>query len=264
MKGGVMPSYSNGYIPDNLLVTFHTGWNAAEGSWAHRLSPATYAKHLNLVALAKRNTGGDISVTDGWGAYRPYASQVYARQLYGNGAAWPGTSSHGGFWEGKQTLAIDYNWGPAYGWNRDAWFRDVRAVGLTPGLIHPSRGNNYPDEPWHVVDLDPWGAVPSTGGGKAPEPEQEELEEDEEEDMAMKGAHYKIGDLSVFMLFNEVSGFYVEHSGVQAKYNNSIAKEWGTNSWPEITEAHAKVIKRSLDAIRRTAVTGDLRVDLGS
>lgn len=152
--------YSNGFIPDSMLVTFKTGWNSGEGAWKHQLSPGTYAKHLALVELARKNTGGTVSITDGWGAYRPYDSQVYARSLYGLGAAYPGTSSHGGFWENQETLAIDYDWGGAYGWDRDAWFRDVRVVGLTPGLIHPSRGNGYPDEPWHVVDLAPWAPPP--------------------------------------------------------------------------------------------------------
>jgi hypothetical protein len=155
-----MPDYDNGRVPSDLLVTFASGWNSAEGTWHHMLTPATLAKHRALVKLAKANTGRDISITEGWGAYRPYDSQVYARRLYGFGAAVPGTSSHGMFWEGRQCAAIDYNWGDAYGWDRDAWFRDVRAVGLTPGLIHPSRGD-YPDEPWHVVDLYPWAAVPA-------------------------------------------------------------------------------------------------------
>lgn len=88
--------------------------------------------------------------------------------------------------------------------------------------------------------------------------------EEEDEDMALKGAHYKNkAGTSIYMLFNEVSGFYVEHSGVDGPtYNNPIAQNWGTNTWPEITEGHAVVIKRSLDAIRRTAVTGSLSVDL--
>jgi hypothetical protein len=74
-------------------------------------------------------------------------------------------------WEGKQTLAIDYgNWAYCYG-NRDgrdtpdkraAFFADCRAVGLSPNLICPARG--YPDEPWHVIDLDPWAPVAAGGG----------------------------------------------------------------------------------------------------
>jgi hypothetical protein len=152
-----MPSYSNGYIPDDLLVTFAEGANTVDGSWKHQLSPGTYAKHL---ALVKRSPGGRLQVSPGWGAYRPYSAQIVARRIYGNGAAVPGTSSHGGFWEGRQTLAIDYhNWGSVYGWDQVRFFADCRAVGLTPGMIMRSRG--YPDEPWHVIDLDPWAPAPA-------------------------------------------------------------------------------------------------------
>jgi hypothetical protein len=158
-----MPTYTNGYIPDSLLITFATGWSQNDGWWKHQLSASTYAKHL---ALVKRSPGGKLAITPGWGAYRPYAAQVLARRLYGNGAASPGTSSHGGFWEGRQTLAIDYhNWGAVYGWDQARFFADVRAVGLTPGMIMRSRG--YPDEPWHVIDLDPWAPAPA-GGTSSP------------------------------------------------------------------------------------------------
>jgi hypothetical protein len=154
--------YSNGFIPESMLVTFATGWNSTDGNWKHQLSPGTYAKHLKLVALAKARKNRTLEITEGWGAYRPYDPQVLARRLYGNGAAYPGTSSHGGFWENQQTLAIDYgNWGWVYDWDRAAFYEDVRDAGLTPGLIHPDRGNNYPDEPWHVVDLDPWAPPPA-------------------------------------------------------------------------------------------------------
>lgn len=157
-----MPSYTNGYIPDSLLITFNVGVSSGEGVWKHQLSPGTYAKHLALVALARKNTGRTLQISTGWGAYRPMPAQVYARKVHGNGAAVPGTSSHGGFWEKKQTLAIDYgNWAYVYNGDRAAFYRDVRAVGLEPGLISPQRG--YPDEPWHVVDLAPWAAAGAAG-----------------------------------------------------------------------------------------------------
>jgi hypothetical protein len=159
-----MPTYSNGYIPETLLVIFKRGWSKIDGDWYWGLPPATYARHLALVALArKRNPNVWLTPTEGFSCYRPYWAQVIAQKVWGNGAARPGTSSHGGFWEGRQTLAIDYhNWGQVYGWNQAAWFADVRAVGLTPGMIMRSRG--YPDEPWHVIDLDPWGPVPAFSG----------------------------------------------------------------------------------------------------
>lgn len=75
--------------------------------------------------------------------------------------------------------------------------------------------------------------------------------EEEDEDMAkMKGAYYTSGETTVYMLFNEESGFVVEHSVVPASYNNTIAKNWETNSWSPITEAHATGIKNALAKVR--------------
>lgn len=156
-----MPSYSNGYIPEDLLVIFARGANTVDGAWYHALSPATYARHKALVRVAYNRTGRTLEISDGFGAYRPMAAQWVARNIYGTGAAWPGTSSHGGFWEERQTLAVDYaNWSWVYGGDRGLFYEDCRSVGLVPGMISPERG--YPDEPWHVIDLSPW-AMPAYG-----------------------------------------------------------------------------------------------------
>lgn len=171
-------TYENGYVPESRLVTFRTGWLPGEGAWKHQLPPATYRKHLALVALAKKNTGRDLKPTDGWSCYRPRRVQEYAKRVHGIYAATPGASSHGLLWEGRQCAAVDYgNWSHVYAGNRAAFFRDVRAVGLTPDLISPRRG--YPDEPWHVVDLDPWAAVPA-GSGSAFVPEEDDMFTDDD------------------------------------------------------------------------------------
>lgn len=153
-----MPTYVNGRIPADLLIVFDKGTDS-EGYWEHALSPATLARHRALVKLALKHTGRDLKLGPGWRCYRPYAQQVRAREIHGNWAAVPGTSSHGGTFEGQQTLAMDYGWWDwvyeKFGTNKRAvWYADCRAVGLTPGLIEPRRG--YPDEPWHVVDENPW------------------------------------------------------------------------------------------------------------
>jgi len=156
MGGG----YRNGEVPDSWLITFASGWNSADGAWTHSLPPSTYRKHLALVALAKRNTGRALQIGVGWCAYRPLAPQIMLKKRYGIMAATPGTSSHGGFWENQQVMAIDYsNWSYVYNGDRDAWYRDCRACGFVPDQISPRRG--YPDEPWHVIDYDPWAAVPA-------------------------------------------------------------------------------------------------------
>jgi len=157
-----MPTYSNGRVPEDLLVIFARGQNATDGVWFHGLPAATYARHLALVARALLRTGRRLTITDGWGAYRPYAAQVLAERIYGTGAARPGTSSHGLFWEGMQCAAIDYgNWAWVYQNHGGfaAFKEDCAAVGLWAGAIMPNRG--YPREEWHVVDTDPWSAVPA-------------------------------------------------------------------------------------------------------
>ncbi|MGW9268318.1 hypothetical protein [Microbacterium sp. NPDC055599] len=159
--------FPNGRVPQDRLITFASGWLPNEGTWYHQLPPATYAKHLSLVALAKRNTGRVLKPSEGWSCYRPYDVQVYAKRVHGIWAATPGTSSHGMFWERIECAAIDYgNWSYVYNGNRGNFYRDVRAVGLEPGLISTVRG--YPDEPWHVVDKRPWAAGAATGGGAVP------------------------------------------------------------------------------------------------
>lgn len=156
--------YRNGEIPESALVIFKRGHNERDGDFYWGLPASTYRKHLALIARALERTGRTLSPSDGWSTYRPLAAQVAARKRYGNGAAVPGKSSHGGFWEKRDTAAVDYgNWAWVYAKfgarAREEFYADCRAVGLTPGMISKARG--YPDEPWHVIDLDPWAPVPA-------------------------------------------------------------------------------------------------------
>ena len=87
-------------------------------------------------------------------------------------------------------------------------------------------------------------------------PETQVTTQEEEEEM--KGLTYTkdAGKTRVYMLFNEVSGFYSEFGSGTGKgsmggeYINPLAQNWKTGSWPTVTEAHAAVLKRSLDAVR--------------
>jgi murein DD-endopeptidase MepM/ murein hydrolase activator NlpD len=88
--------------------------------------------------------------------------------------------------------------------------------------------------------------------GSAPGPTPPPIDRDEDEEM-MRGASYPTGGKTVFLLFNESSGWYCEHSGTSGSYNNALAASWETNSWPQITEAHAKVIKTACDKTRARA-----------
>lgn len=169
-----MPKYPNGQIPEHELYIFNRGRTVhkrPDGTtliedWYQGLTPGTYQKHVALVALARKNTSRTLQVSAGFSCYRPLYGQTIARILHGNGAARVGTSSHGGWWENRDTMAMDYhNWAYVYDGNRDRFYADCRAVGLAPGMISKDRG--YPDEPWHVIDFDPWRAV-TAGGGSRP------------------------------------------------------------------------------------------------
>ena len=79
-----------------------------------------------------------------------------------------------------------------------------------------------------------------------------------QEEEEMKGLTYTkdAGKTRIYMLFNEVSGFYSEFGSGTGKgsmggeYINPLAQNWKTGSWPTVTEGHAAALKRSLDAVR--------------
>lgn len=95
----------------------------------------------------------------------------------------------------------------------------------------------------------------NTPAGVDPTPFPPTPEEEEDKDMKMKGAAYVRAkdNATVFLLFNEISGFWSEHTGVGGDYNNSIARTWDTGSWPTITESHANVLKQNLNKVRTRA-----------
>lgn len=190
--------------------------------------------------------------------YNPYYTVAEAGRVevrIWNGVKWyrkawhpttavPGTSNHeyppgkaADFGGGVQTRnSAEHNWmlqnAPKFGW---AW-----------------TGKNFSTvEPWHWEKLYVW-----SGGGATPLPPKPvppvDPDEDEDDDMAkMKGAVYSpTAGKYVYILFNEVSGWYLEHSGTPSSYNNPLAQNWETNSWPTITLAHAKGLKASLDKVR--------------
>lgn len=167
--------WRNGEVPESELVIFKRGRNSTDGDWYWGLPPASYQRHLALVDRAFKRTGRWLSPSDGWSTYRPLHAQELARRIYGNGAAVPRTSSHGLFWEGRETAAVDYgNWAWVYQnhGGRAVFFDDCRAVGLAPDMISPRRG--YPDEPWHVIDLNPR-SMPAFAGGNATPIEEDDM-----------------------------------------------------------------------------------------
>lgn len=240
-------TYKNGYIPDSALITFNVGYSPGEGNWKHQLSPGTYAKHLALVSLARKNTGRTLALSSGWSGYRPYSAQVYARQRYGNGAASPGTSSHGGFWEGQQTLAIDYgNWSYVYGGSRDAFYRDARAVGFEPGLISPKRG--YPDEPWHVVDKNPWAAGAAAGGAVTPEMEGFLMGLSDYDQQLVKNAVVDINNRTADM----AAAMKTADAQVAALHAIYAARDSNGWAWADIVKSH---VVATLQELRAAGIT---------
>lgn len=174
--GGSATRYLNGQVPRSALIRIASGTNG-DGYWEHLLSPAQKRKHDALVARAKRHRGRTLRITSGWNGYRPIDAQWVAKRKYGSGAAAPGFSSHGGTYKGRDAMAMDYgNWSWVYNGDRNAFFADCRAVGLTPGVIW--------NESWHVIDYDPWAPVPAAL--PADEFEPVVVPEEDEDDMMFK------------------------------------------------------------------------------
>lgn len=145
-----MPKYPNGYIPASELVLI-------EGN--HPATRGTAARWAALKADVLKNEGVTLRITGGENAYRSYAGQVFARKnacAAGrcNDAAVPGTSSHGGSLNGRDSGAIDVsNWAVL---GKDKFYAYCRRNGFEPGY--------FSWEPWHIIDWDPYNA-PSGGGG---------------------------------------------------------------------------------------------------
>lgn len=155
-----MARYKNGQIPDSELVRMGV---------EHYATPATAQRIRNLVADIRANEGFTLEVTGGPNIYRDLAWQhFYWDVLPYPQAAYPGTSSHGGEYQGRDAIAVDFN-----NWAilpKEKWFSYARKHGFTPNI--------FSWEPWHVVDFNPWVMPSGSGGGTTPE-----IEEEEEEDM---------------------------------------------------------------------------------
>lgn len=146
-----MARYRNGFVPKSQLI--HT---AGE----HWFTPGTLQKWENLIADVKRNEGVTLYVTSGPNAYRDYAAQVEAKREHGKNAAYPGTSSHGGVFEGRDSMAIDCaNWMQI---GKNKFYAYARKHGFEPGY--------FSWEPWHIIDWDPWRAVTPPTPTPTPEP----------------------------------------------------------------------------------------------
>lgn len=151
-------SYANGRYPLHLFV--HRGGNIY-------LTPSLNARWDEAVRLGVEKYGvrlyitGDIDGLGGWNGYRPFDPQVRYRAHYGIMAAVPGTSSHGGKYQGREVFAADVaNWqalapgNPSLAWSRFVALMTI--VGLTVDFVKPR-------EQWHVGDFNPAWTVPTFG-----------------------------------------------------------------------------------------------------
>lgn len=179
-----MARYPNGQIPLQYLV--HLGGE-------HYLTPATANRWKALQADVYANEGVWLAITRGPNAYRSLEAQwiTYRNEPPGN-AAYPGTSSHGGVYAGRDSMAIDVgNWGLL---GRDKFYAYARKHGFEPGY--------FDWEPWHIIDWSPW-ASSTGGGGVSPETvDYSLLRRQKEETMYIKGT----SNPEVYNVFTDANG----------------------------------------------------------
>lgn len=154
--------YANGYVPTGRLIVFGSGQSPVDGYFEWRLPRATLRRLRALIARAKARTGRTLTPSQGWSTDRPYHIQVLAKKIHGILAATPGRSSHGGVFEGAQTMAVDLgNWAWVYQNHGGyaAFEQDFRAEGFAK-----LPAGRYPREDHHIIDYNPWDDEPEFGG----------------------------------------------------------------------------------------------------
>jgi len=245
----IQHNYPNGEFPLSLFI--HRGGNlyftpSLNARWNEmvRLSLAKYGVRLYIT--------GDVDGLGGWNVYRNRPAQRRYRAHYGNMAAVEGTSSHGGVYRGKQTFALDIsNYLDLAPGNKSLAQARLTAlaklVGLTVNFVTPT-------EWWHVGDFNNAWVAPTFGQvtvnpGTTNKPKPTDASE--EEDDEMKGAYFTRNGQTIYALFNEVSGFYVEYQGTNPDNNNAIALKWKTGSFAHLTESVAGALKRELANVRQ-------------
>lgn len=202
-----MVRYKNGRIPapgtpGSPLVTIAKGIDS-NGYWEFQTTEATYARWREAKRYAEWKFGKTIYIRTGWNVYRPYHIQEAARIRACNAgncnaAAYPGYSSHGGNWQGRDCLAIDVD--P----NGLAWWQvweACRHAGFSVGLITKAIAGI--DEPWHIIDFNAFGAVPAFEGSKPfplPQPEEEEKKPKEKDMILLKGIDSGSGTATIMVV----------------------------------------------------------------
>jgi hypothetical protein len=167
-----MVLYSNGQVPNSVVsVLLANGYDKKGRYYEQRLTPQTAARWRHAQAYCVAKWGKKPIIRPGGpNAYRPLEFQRYYYQDgvdAGNPkqAAYPGTSSHGGWWTDrrdgrrKDCLAIDVDeqgltWGQVW--------EACRAAGFDCGLITKAIAGI--DEDWHIIDFNAYGSMPAFAG----------------------------------------------------------------------------------------------------
>lgn len=215
-----MPRFRNGEIPLNQMV--HLGGD-------HWLPAATAARWRELQRLAWEKYRVWLQITPGWNAYRPISVQRDYKRRFGNRAAAPGYSSHGGGYRGRDMMAIDVNNWSALGWGRfDAL---CRIVGFWTDFVSPT-------ERWHIGDPNPWVmpvfvAIPIKPAAPAkPKPKPEPPKEEDE--MRVLFGHRNIGGDEWMIVHPEFVGKTDKERGYLVTTSRDRARAWARmykNGW---------------------------------
>jgi hypothetical protein len=238
-----MGGITNGNIPESDMVEIGRGYDRY-GLWKHLLPAGTLRRWRYLVALALRKYGVVLYITAGWNAYRPLWVQRLYRTALGIWAAIPGTSSHGGLYNGRLCMAVDVaNWRDlAPGDESLAWARFkalCRLAGFTVDFVTPQ-------ELWHIGDQnDIWAAPASLEVTPLPIEDN-----DDPEEVIMRarskqsGAWYVFGSLGVIKIPRGAAG--------SANYKRAVAvnKASGGDSFPVLESIEIQDLIQTWGAMR--------------
>lgn len=192
----------NGRLDESKMIRLGTGVDKY-GRWYHLAPPGTAARLTELQRLAVSKYGVRLVVTPGWNIYRPLRIQRLYRAELGNMAAIPGSSSHGGTYGNRISMAADIqNWRDLGNTQAQAWARFkalCRIVGFTVDFVKPQ-------ELWHVGDFDPWTVPKFANDGKikpfpTPTPKESIMEQIfNEDDKNNETRRAQVGELSFEVL----------------------------------------------------------------
>ena len=247
-----MPAYGNGEYPLNLFV--HRGGNLY-------FTPSLSARWDEMVRLGVEKYGvrlwitGDIDGLGGWNVYRPLLPQRRYRAYYGNRAAEPGKSSHGGKFRGQEVFALDISNVNALAPGNQSLANArltalAKTVGLTVNFVTPT-------EWWHVGDFNHAWSVPAFGRVTV-NPETTALPEQKDEDMLPLYIMDSVdgNDIPGWALLNTRTGKLITmraqaEDWASLERKQEIANGWG-RVWGSAKHCYRQDMLDAVDAIQKT------------